>query len=108
MLGYWFIRLYRGGFGEGHSASFGFTGDLYADFGLFSLLIVFFLGRLLKTADNYRRRAFISGGYNTVLGAMFYPFVFFFVRSPITSTMTFLGILVIYFVMKRVMFVKHI
>lgn len=106
MLGYWFIRQYRDGFGDGHSASFGFTGDLYADFGLFSLIIVFFLGRLLKIADNYRRRAFISGGYNTILGAMFYPFVFFFVRSPITSSMTFLGILFIYFVMKRVIFVK--
>jgi oligosaccharide repeat unit polymerase len=80
MLGYWFIRQYRDGFGDGHSASFGFTGDLYADFGLFSLIIVFFLGRLLKITDNYRRRAFNSGGYNTILGAMFYPFVFFFVQ----------------------------
>jgi oligosaccharide repeat unit polymerase len=108
MLGYWFIRQYRGGFGDAHSASFGFTGDLYADFGLFSLIIVFFLGRLLKTAENFKRRAIIRGDYSTVLGAMFYPFIFFFVRSPITSSMTFLGIIFIYYIMKRVMFVKHI
>lgn len=108
MLGYWFIRQYRGGFGDAHSASFGFTGDLYADFGLFSLIIVFFLGRLLKTAENFKRRVFIRGDYSTVLRAMFYPFIFFFVRSPITSTMTFLGIIFIYYIMKRVMFAKHI
>jgi oligosaccharide repeat unit polymerase len=106
MLGYWFIRQYRDGFGDGHSASFGFTGDLYADFGLFSLIIVFFLGRLLKITDNYRRRAFNSGGYNTILGAMFYPFVFFFVRSPITSSMTFIGILLVYILMEHVIFIK--
>lgn len=104
MLGYWFIRIYRGGFSDGHSASFGFTGDLYADFGLYSLFFVLLLGMLLKTADEFRIRALKSKSYQTILGAMLYPYIFFFVRSPITSTMSFLGIVFFYHLFKRLMF----
>lgn len=107
MLGNWLIRLYRGGFGESHSASFGFTGDLYADFGYFSLLIVFILGILLKVAEHFKNYAFHSKGYNVILGAMFYPYVFFFVRSPITSTMNFLGIIFFYYFFKRLFFTEQ-
>lgn len=106
MLGHWFIREYRSGFAEGHSASFGFTGDLYADFGLLSLLFVFFLGRMLKYAENFKSVAFKKGGYSLILGAMLFPYVFFFVRSPITATMTFLGIIFFYQMFKRLIFIK--
>ncbi|MBS1549839.1 MAG: oligosaccharide repeat unit polymerase [Bacteroidetes bacterium] len=107
MLGHWFIRQYRGGFGEGHSASFGFTGDLYADFGLFSLFMVLLMGALLRRADDFKNHAFKRGGYEVVLGAMFFPYIFFFVRSPITSTMTFLSILLIYYLGKRIIYTKN-
>lgn len=106
MLGYWLIRKYRSGFGDAHNASFGFTGDLYADFGYFSLLFIFLLGMLLKFADNYKDRAFSSKNYSVILGSMLYPYVFFFVRSPITSTMSLIWILVFYFLFKRLLFVK--
>ncbi|WP_352421867.1 O-antigen polymerase [Proteiniphilum sp.] len=106
MLGNWFIRLYRGGFAEGHSASFGFTGDLYADFGLISLILVFFIGVLLKYAENYKNAVFSQEGFNIVMGAMLYPYVFFFVRSPITSTTMFLGMLFFYYLFKKIIFVK--
>lgn len=106
MLGHWFIREYRGGFGEGHSASFGFSGDLFADFGLFSLIPIFFLGRLLKIGDRFKDEALKSGNFKLILGAMIFPYVFFFVRSPITSTMSFLGIMFFYFLLKKLMFKK--
>lgn len=106
MLGYWFIRKYRAGFGDMHSASFGFTGELFADFGLFSLFIIFLLGRLLKIADNYKNLSFQSRGFEIVLAAMIFPYVFFFVRSPITSSINFIGILFFYFVFKKIMFKK--
>ncbi|HAV01761.1 MAG TPA: hypothetical protein DCW95_00930 [Chryseobacterium sp.] len=108
MLGYWFIRQYRGGFGEGHSASFGFTGDLFADFGYFSLLLIFFIGRAIKTAENFQKKAFASTSYSVILGAMLYPYVFFFVRSPITATMMFLGILFFYYLFKKILFRDHV
>lgn len=101
MLGYWFIRKYRSGFSSGHSASFGFTGDLYADFGLFSLIPVFFIGRILKFGEVFKTEALQSRSYQTVLGAMIFPYTFFFVRSPITSTISFLGVLFFYFLFKK-------
>ena len=107
MLGYWFVREYRGGFSKGHSASFGFTGELYADFGLFSLLPVFFIGRALKAGEKLQKRSFAMKDYNVILGSMLYPYVFFFVRSPVTSTQTFLGILFFLFILKKAIKTSH-
>ena len=107
MLGYWLIRKYRSGFADTHSASFGFTGELFSDFGLFSLIIVFFIGRLLKIAENFKDTVFKLGKFNVIIGAMLFPYTFFFVRSPITATMTFLGILFIYYVFKKLIFYKE-
>jgi len=104
MLGHWFIRKYEDGFSSGHSASFGFTGDFFADFGYLSLILVFFLGILLKRLNNYKNATFLQGGYNIVLGSMIFPWVFFFVRSPITSTMTFIGVIVIYKLFKKIVY----
>ncbi|MFL9835656.1 O-antigen polysaccharide polymerase Wzy [Chryseobacterium terrae] len=104
MLGHWFIRQYRGGFSQGHSASFGFTGDLFADFGYLSLLFVLFIGRLIKSAENFQDKALASNNYKVILGAMLFPYVFFFVRSPITASMTFLGILFFFFLFKKTVF----
>lgn len=103
MLGYWFIRKYRN-FSEGHSAAFGFTGDFYADFGYFSLFFILILGRLLKKMENFRQKYSKSKSYVIVLTAMFLPYTFFFVRSPITATMTFLGIYFFYFLFKFIFF----
>lgn len=104
MLGYWLVRKFRSGFSSGHSASFGFTGDLYADFGLFSLVFIFLIGKLLKFGEYFKSWALKSNGYVIVLGAMTFPYVFFFVRSPVTSTMNFLGILFFYFLIKKLIF----
>lgn len=104
MLGHWFIRLYRGGFSEGHSASFGFTGDLFADFGYYSLFIVFLIGRAIKSAENFQGKALASDSYSVILGGMLYPYIFFFVRSPITATMMFLGILFFFYLFKKILF----
>lgn len=108
MLGHWFIREYRSGFSEGHSASFGFSGDLYADFGWFSLIPIFFIGRLLKVGENFKSKMLLSKQYQMVLGAMLFPYVFFFVRSPITSTINFLAILFFFYLFKRLMLSKKL
>ena len=102
MLGNWLIRKYRGGFSDAHSASFGFTGDLLLDFGPYlSQFILFFIGRLLVKAENYKNLSFSSGNFSIVMGAMFYPYVFFFVRSPITASTFILGIYFFYVIFKR-------
>lgn len=106
MLGNWFIRQYRSGFASGHSSSFGFPGDLFADFGYFSLLFMFFIGRLIKRADNFKDKSLDSKSYNVILGAMLFPYIFLAVRSPITSTMTFLGIVFFFYLFKRIVVVE--
>lgn len=106
MIGYWFIRKYRSNFGDSYSASFGFTGDLYADFGLFSLFFVFLIGRAIKYAENFKNCALKSKNYSIILGAMIFPYIFFFVRSPITATMNFLAILFFFYFFKRIIFSK--
>lgn len=107
MLGHWMIRKYRSGFGEGHSSSFGFTGELFADFGYFSLFFVFLLGMLLKWADLFRAYQLTQPrSYSKILVGMIFSYVFFFVRSPITSSMNFFGILIVYSLIRRLLFKK--
>lgn len=103
MLGHWLIRQYRSGLAEGHSSSFGFSGELFSDFGYFSLLGVFVFGVLLHRLDKFRE-FYLSkpGTYKKILIAMLFPYVFFFIRSPITATMNFIGILVMYWFFKRI------
>ncbi|MDD4244412.1 MAG: O-antigen ligase [Bacilli bacterium] len=107
MLGHWMIRKYRSGFGEGHSSSFGFTGELFADFGYFSLFFVFLLGVLLKRVDMYRAFQLAQPmSYSKILVAMMFSYVFFFVRSPVTSSINFIGILLVYSLIRRLLFKK--
>lgn len=105
MLGYWLIReTSANSYGDAHSASYAFTGDLYADFGWFSLIPIFFMGRLLKYGENFKNYTLRQKSYSIILGAMLYPFVFFVVRSPITSTINFIGILIVYYAIKKIIF----
>lgn len=104
MLGHWLVRKFRSGFSDGFSSSFGFTGDLYADFGYYSLFFVLILGVGLKRLEALKDQYFLFGGYRRILGAMFFPYVFFFVRSPITATMTFIGIYFFYVCIRALVF----
>jgi hypothetical protein len=107
MIGHWLIRKYRSGFSEGHSASFGFTGELYADFGYFSLIFVLVIGLALKWADYFRAYHLSKQqSYDKILVGMLFSYVFFFIRSPITSTMTFLSILLVYYLIRKILFKK--
>lgn len=104
MLGYWLVREFRSGFSSGFSASLGFTGELYADFGRFSYIFIFALGGLLSRLERLKTIYWKSGGYQKILAAMFFPYVFFFVRSPITASITFLSICFFYFFFKFLLF----
>ncbi|HMM12749.1 MAG TPA: O-antigen polymerase [Bacteroidales bacterium] len=107
MLGHWLIREYRSGFGAGHSASFGFVGELYADFGYFSLIFIYFLGILLQRADRFREKQLEhASAYSKIMIGMMFSYVFFFVRSPVTATINFIGILIVYYMFRRILFKK--
>lgn len=106
MLSYWIIRKYEDGFSEGHSASVGFLGDLYADFGVgafFAMpLIGLFMGRIQVLTEKVR---FVDGP-SVVMAMIAYPAVFFFVRSPITTLINLVSFFVIYHVVRRAIFNK--
>lgn len=106
MIGHWLIRTRDNGFSVGHSGSFGFIGELFADFGYFMFLLLPFLGGLIKLGDRIISSSFTVGEYRTVIYAMFYPYVFFVIRSPITGTIAFFSILFIYYIFKRLIFTK--
>ena len=91
MIGYWLIREYEDGFSDGHSASVGFFGDLYADFYLLVFPILFLLGGLLFKIESVVLKALQGNTTSLVLAAMTYPAIFFFVRSPITTLVNFFG-----------------
>jgi hypothetical protein len=97
MIGYWLVREYESGFADGHSVSVGFFGDLYADFRLGVFPVMILTGYLLAKLE--KRVLRVLGGPMhgpMVLAAMTYPAVFFFVRSPLTTVMNFIGIYLAY------------
>lgn len=102
MLDNWLIREYEN-VAEGYSSASGFIGELRADFGWGCLLFMLLFGCFLKRLDNYCDFVFRSGShsFDMILVACLFPWVFFFVRSPITSTMSLLWELVLYFIMRK-------
>ncbi len=98
-LDYWLIREYIPTLPETYSSASGFIGELRADFGWGCLLFVFLFGLLLKRVDDFCVSVFSEGNasFDMVLASILYPWIFFFVRSPVTSTMSLLWEILIYY-----------
>ena len=103
-LDHWLIREYMV-VSENHSSASGFTGELKADFGLFSLIFVFFIGYILKRLDDYVKMylSYSDRSFNTVIASSIIPYVFFFVRSPLTSSYSFLFGIALFFFLRKVL-----
>ncbi len=104
MAGHWFVRKIRV-VSENYSAALGFTGQFYIDFGYYGLIFIFLLGMLLRRGEFFFETYKRSKSFDLVVGAMFYPVIFFFVRSPLTALISFAGIFFFYFLIKK-FFVK--
>lgn len=100
MLGYWLVRKFRTGFSSGHSTSFGFIGELFADFGYFSILFALFLGRGFKKLQTGLEYYAFTKDFSKIGYIMTIPFTFFFVRSPVTATINLVGMLLFYNLLK--------
>lgn len=85
-IDHWLIRKYEI-VPDSASTSSGFTGEIRADFGYFCMVIVFLWGMILRWLDNKIIKIVYSDSisYFFLYLALLYPFVFFFVRSPLTS-----------------------
>lgn len=103
MIGYSLAQRYLSGIGAGHSSSFGFTGELFADFGYFSLIIFLFLGVLMKKGNNFVSQYDFGRVpcLQSLIAVLLIPYIFFSVRSPITATTyTLMQILIVYLLYK--------
>lgn len=90
-LDYWMIRKYEN-VSDAASTASGFIGDFRADFGYFSFLIILLIGAQLKRLDKFIHNLSFSSDNNLqkVLIGFCFAWVFFFVRSPLTSTNSFI------------------
>lgn len=107
LLDYWLIREFNPYVSDSFSSASGFIGELRADFGWGCLFFIFLFGMLLRRLDSYCNAVFSEkkGSFEIVLAAILFPWIFFFVRSPITSTMALSMELIIYYILSKV-FVK--
>lgn len=95
---YWLIRQYSS-VPDTFSTASGFLGDVRADFGIcVALIFSLFLGILLRKADIFVTQIFCGpkDNFNIILASCLFPYVFFFVRSPITASTSFIFELVIF------------
>ena len=95
LMGYWFPRVRgEGGFSKGHSVSYTFAGDAYADFGFnWGVAFCFFLGILFGRVDRWsQRQVQRSDKPWIIIASALYPATFFAVRSLQTATITMFGI----------------
>ena len=105
-LDYWLIREYET-IGESVTTASGFTGEIRADFGYYCLIIVFLWGIVLKYLDMFvivKNRK--DKSYDKVMTALFFPWIFFFVRSPNTATIPFLLEIMLLLLIRKVLFTK--
>lgn len=99
---HWLIRKYEN-VSDSFSTASGFTGEIRADFGYWCLIIVFFWGWLLRYADAYVYNAFKddSPRLEKLFASLIYPTVFFYVRSPLTATQSFMVEILIYWGIRK-------
>ena len=100
-LDYWMPRYFNSGLSGTFSSASGFTGEVRADFGLFSYFFMILFGFLLRKVNtmllvsDFGRKP----SYSTLYVVLLVPYVFFFVRSPLTASFSlFFEIATIYIV----------
>ncbi len=109
MLGYWLIReMQLGGYGPGHSISFGFAGDAYADFGFIGgIIFSLVFGYLIQRLERQNNKVLVNE-YDMLYIAMTYPFVFFAMRSLQTALISFIGMIVYLRIFKKTLKIQII
>lgn len=100
MTGRWLPQEY-GTFRASHSSSIGIWGELYVDFGYYSFIFLFLWGLLLRRINSYcKYLSYKVSDIHIILVPILFSFVFFAVRSPITSFIAMNISAIIYFVFR--------
>lgn len=99
-LDYWLIRKFER-VSDAHSTASGFAGELKADFGLFSLVVLFLFGAFIRYLDSYVHKVLYYNNSDVVFVSLMIPFVFFWVRSPVTAFINMIFQIIIFYVVKK-------
>jgi|GEM_PF-1848171 len=97
-LSYWLVRKNHV-VSDVFSAAYGFWGELFMDFGYFSLLIIFFIGTLLKKLEILKDFYLKNRSPKAVFYIVGFPVLFLSIRSPQTAIINLLLIGLIYFLL---------
>lgn len=104
MLDSWLPRYFNPNLAGAYSSASGFTGEPRSDFGIVgALFVMLIVGFLLKRGNTmlFEIHAQEKTSLIKVFGYALYPFVFFAVRSPITSTTTLIWEVIVLNIMHR-------
>lgn len=107
-IDYWLIRYYTNEYeASGHSTASGFMGEIYMDFGkYFTPLIMILFGWFLSFLNSkYVNSAVVKKDYKTVIiSGSVLAWVFFMVRSILTSSYLFIFIILGVYVFQKIFF----
>ena len=99
---------YLGGYAKGYSTSTGIWGEFYVDYGYYSFILFFVLGVLMHKLSNKTLSKLDSKSKSpiVIIYAFIFSYIFFSVRSPITSTVKFITIALMYWVIVKLFIYK--
>lgn len=95
-IGHWLVNMYEYNLSRKFSAAYGFWGQLFIDFGYFSLAILFILGGVLRKLEMLKDWHLDNRSQVSILYVALFPVVFFSVRSPQTAVINFLMVVLVY------------
>lgn len=106
-LDHWLIRKYKN-VDDAFSSASGFLGELRADFGWFALLFASLIGFALKRCDGYIQSFMYRStpAFGIIFASLLYPYFFFFVRSPITASISLIMSFIIFIAIRTLFFHK--
>lgn len=104
MIDYWLIRKYTNEYDDaGHSTASGFIGELFMDFGKYlAVLIFFFIGMILSKINKLLLATPSDSYFKIIVKGSVLAWVFFMVRSIMTSSFMFLFIVLSAYIISKI------
>ena len=102
-IDFWLIRKYTHEYDDsGHSTASGFLGEIYMDFGKYlTILIFFFVGILISKLNHRLLNVSVDSYFKLLVSSSIIAWLFFAVRSVLTSSMMFIFIVVLAYIFSK-------
>ncbi|KNB61246.1 O-antigen polymerase [Chryseobacterium sp. Hurlbut01] len=102
-IDHWLIRKYTHEYDDsGHSTASGYLGEIYMDFGKYlTVFIFFFIGMMISKVNNKLLSVNIDSYFKLLISSSIIAWLFFAVRSVLTSTMMLVFIIILAYVFSK-------